>query len=123
MDRRTLPTALTKLLLSSNHDAAPGDYHPGVLADLEACGLQPVAAQSQVGHLPGLEAAVLFLGAAFVVLAADFQDARFERGSDLLGHDDLLRFVLSISPPVQRGGRVLEHGRRAARSFSLSGLA
>jgi len=79
-----------RLLVSSNHYSTPSDYHPRVLADFEACGLQPVAAQSQVGHLSGLEATVLFLGSALVVLAADFQDARRKPGFDLLGHGDLL---------------------------------
>lgn len=90
-----------------------------MLPDGEAGLRQPLAAEAQDGKFPrpGPEAVV-------VVVAVDVADGDAPLFAGLAGASghELLPRDGSNAPPVQRGGRVLEHRSRTARSFPLSGV-
>lgn len=57
----------------------------------------------------------------FVVASANSEQTRLGRYGVSSGHEETPGGLFN-SPPVQGGGRVLEHGHQTAHSFPLSGL-
>ena len=103
------------------HDDDPPVGHADLhrLADGEPGLLQPVAAEAEDRHGAGTDA--FAVEALVVIVVADGETAGASGDALASRHDGIHANASGFTP--SRNDRVLQHGRRAARSFSLSGIA